>query len=204
MVELLAKGTAGSLTPAESEELATLLNAPLMERRVGFVSRRDFAPTDVAARIQAIDLFSRIGEPVDLNLSMGVERVGSWPEAVASCSAVHWENVELEAQNQLTSWLHDYDRENYRKWNQLVIDFKATVINPVTEGQLSPFVAARGLPVEVIHCTQWDLLGALMANAYLPSGHRCFFFMELLEVYEAGHFPCGWNGEWPAGKLVVF
>jgi hypothetical protein len=43
-----------------------------------------------------------------------------------------------------------------------------------------------------------------MANAYLPSGHKCFYFLELFEVYEAGHFPCGWKGEWPAGKLVVF
>jgi hypothetical protein len=43
-----------------------------------------------------------------------------------------------------------------------------------------------------------------MENAYLGSGHSCFFFLELLTVYEAGHFPCGWVGDWPRGKLVVY
>jgi hypothetical protein len=43
-----------------------------------------------------------------------------------------------------------------------------------------------------------------MANSFLASGHRVFFFLELLGVYEAGHFPCGWRGEWPLGSLVVF
>jgi hypothetical protein len=51
---------------------------------------------------------------------------------------------------------------------------------------------------------QWDILAALMEHAYLGSGHRCFFFLELLSVYEAGHFPCGWIGPWPQGKLVVY
>ena len=43
-----------------------------------------------------------------------------------------------------------------------------------------------------------------MENSYLSSGHRCFFFLELLMVYEAGHFPCGWRGDWPDGKLIVY
>jgi hypothetical protein len=48
------------------------------------------------------------------------------------------------------------------------------------------------------------ILGALMENSYLGSGHTAFFFLELFLVYEAGHFPCGWVGEWPHGALRVF
>jgi hypothetical protein len=43
-----------------------------------------------------------------------------------------------------------------------------------------------------------------MENSYLQSGHSAFFFLELLTVYESGHFPCGWQGEWPQGKLLVY
>ncbi|HKD26343.1 MAG TPA: hypothetical protein VKC66_10620 [Xanthobacteraceae bacterium] len=52
--------------------------------------------------------------------------------------------------------------------------------------------------------TTWDVLGALMENSYLSSRHQAYFFLELLWVYEAGHFPCGWLGDWPDGKLVVY
>jgi len=46
-------------------------------------------------------------------------------------------------------------------------------------------------------------LGALMGNSYLDTHHPAHFFLELLWVYEAGHFPCGWLGDWPSGKLIV-
>lgn len=40
----------------------------------------------------------------------------------------------------------------------------------------------------------WDVVGALVCSAYLdrkpPTG-----MLRLLDVYEAGHFPVGWNAE---------
>lgn len=32
----------------------------------------------------------------------------------------------------------------------------------------------------------------------------CTYFRECLSWFEAGHFPCGWDGEWPDGRLRVF
>jgi hypothetical protein len=206
--ELMAKGQAGRLNPAETEDLAQLLNAPILEPFAnpppGFVSNRSFAPSDIHGRLRAIDWFSRCGEPLLLNLSMPVMQVSGWPEAVASCTDGIWENVELEAQNQLTLWLHQHDRQNYQRWNELVSDFRSAVLNPLTEKRWEPYRRQHDLDVAVVHSAQWDALGALMENAYIESGHCCFFFLELLSVYEAGHFPCGWVGEWPQGKLVVY
>ncbi len=36
--------------------------------------------------------------------------------------------------------------------------------------------------------------------------HRidCTYFREQLQWFHAGHFPCGWEGEWPVGKIRVF
>lgn len=206
--EPMANAQAGGLSAARAEELARLLNAPILapldNPPPGFVSDRSFAPSDIPGRLRAIDWFSRCGEPLSLTFSMPVEQVSSWPKAVRSCKGRVWENVELEAQNQLTVWLHQHDRVNYRRWNDLVAEFKATVLNPLTEDRWEPYCRQHGLDIAVVHSVQWDALGALMENAYLGSGHRCFFFLELLSVYEAGHFPCGWVGEWPHGKLVVY
>jgi len=206
--ELLAKGQAGQLSPAETEELARLLNAPVLDSLVnpppGFVSKHAFASSDVAARVRGINWFSRCGKPLALDLTMKVERVGSWPEAIESCTDVAWANVEMAAQNQLTVWLHNHEREKYQSWNNLVVSHKSEVIDPLTEQQFVPFQTGHGLDIVLVHSVQWDILGALMENSFLGSGHSAFFFLELLWVYEAGHFPCGWRGQWPEGNLVVF
>jgi hypothetical protein len=56
----------------------------------------------------------------------------------------------------------------------------------------------------VLYSIRWDILGALMANSYMFTGHRAHFFLELLLVYEMGCFPCGWRGEWPSGEPLVY
>jgi hypothetical protein len=206
--ELLAKAQAGALTPEEVEEMARLVNAPLLEPlenpRPGFASKRDFAPSDVPGRLGAIDWFASCGEPASFDLSMAVERAESWAQTLWYLTDPAWGYVEMEAQNQLTRWLHEYDRDNYQNWNGLVVGHKEALLNRLSEEKWIPYQQAHGLDVAVAHFALWDALGALMENSYLGSGHRCFFFLELLTVYEAGHFPCGWRGEWPEGALVVF
>jgi hypothetical protein len=115
-----------------------------------------------------------------------------------------WENVELEARNQLTIRLHQRDRENYQNWNTLVAEHKAGVLDRLTDEKWIPYQQSRGLDIAVVHSVQWDVLGALMEDSYLGSRHRCFFFVELLSVYETGHSPCGWRGEWPQRTLVAY
>jgi len=170
----------------------------------GFVSTLSFDETDLASRVRAIPWFTRCGPPLDLDLTMPTERVRDWPTAIASCKDPAWENVELEAQNQLTLWLHTYARTEYQKWNDIVLGHKAAVLNPLIELEIAPFQRRHGLDIALVHSVQWDILGALMENSYLRMGHKAYFFLELLMVYEAGHFPCGWAGEWPHGSLRVF
>jgi hypothetical protein len=65
--ELLDMAQRGRLTPEESEELVTMLNAPVMHpagHEVGFVSKHTFEPSDLRARIEAIRWFTKSGEPL--------------------------------------------------------------------------------------------------------------------------------------------
>jgi hypothetical protein len=208
LAELLAKAQNSLLSEAETEELARFLNAPILDPLTnpppGFVSKYSFSPSDLTARLQVIDWFSHCGEPVHLDLTMEVKRLAGWAEVMESCSGVSWENVQLEAQNQLSIWLHQNARERYRTWNEVVIKHKAAVIEPLSREKWVPFQQANGLEVRFVYCVEWDVLGALMENSFLDTGHQCFFFLELLTVYEAGHFPCGWRGNWPDGKLLVY
>jgi hypothetical protein len=206
--ELMAKRQKGRLTAPEAEEFVRLLNGPILDPLdkppAGFVSSRAFVPSDVPGRLRAIDWFTRCGKPFSPILSMPVVQVSAWHEAVARCTDGAWENVELEARNQLALWLHQHDRQNYQHWNELVGGFTSSILNPLTEARWEPYRLQHGLDVAVVHSVQWDILGALMENVYLDSGHHCYFFLEVVSVYEAGHFPCGWVGEWPQGNLVVY
>src|SRR5262245_61397480 len=104
LAELFAIAQRGRLTPEESEELATMLHAPLMAstEQPGFVSKYAFEPSDLPARIKGIQWFSRCGEPLALDLTMEIESVCSWSAAMQTRQSSAWADVKLDAQNQLT------------------------------------------------------------------------------------------------------
>ncbi|WP_254508446.1 hypothetical protein [Anatilimnocola floriformis] len=201
LAELLAKK---QLTPAEMEEFLTLQSKRVYEPQSNdFVSKHQFAKTDIAERLKAIDWFANCGKPAVLDLTMPVVQVASWKEAVASCQEAEWENAQLEARNQLSGWLHVHARKEFQEWNNRVDQHKV-ILASLIDTHWKPCFDSRNLPDELLHTIKWDILLALTEESYLSTGHRCFFFHELLLVYEAGHFPCGWIGEWPAGKLVIY
>jgi len=170
----------------------------------GFTSRHTFCVTDVRQRIRSTKWFVHCGKPLSLDLTMPVHQTGNWHDAVRHCKSPEWEFAELEAQNQLTLWLHNNQPEEYEHWNQLVEEHKNNFLTPLLQQTIAPIQVRMDLPSCVIDSVSWDLLGALMENSYLSTGHRAYFFLELLQVYEAGHFPCGWEGGWPEGRLVVY
>jgi hypothetical protein len=73
---------------------------------------------------------------LDIELTMPVKSVDSWETAVEACSRTEWENIELEAQNQLSLWLHDNARERFQKWNEIVVDHKDTTVNTLIENKI--------------------------------------------------------------------
>ena len=184
------------------------LNAGMIEAVTnppsGFVSKHRYDQTDVEARLRVIDWFAKCGMPVTLDLTMPFRQLSCWAEAIECCTSIEWENSQLEAQNQLTLWLHLHDREHYQGWNDSVREHKKKTLDPLIERVIAPLLAKIVIePASLIPSVQWDILGALMENSYLASGHAAFFFLELLTVYEAGHFPCGWRGSWPQGELLI-
>ena len=169
-----------------------------------FASKFYFPVSDLESRLKTINWFENCGKPLDLNLSMSLNRVGCWEQAIEKCQTFEWENVTLEARNQLTVWLHFNDKANYQNWNKIVDAHKSTTLNSLIAEHIIPFQLNHNLDATFVHCVQWDILGALMENSFLKSGHHAFFFLDLLIVYEAGHFPCGWEGEFPNGSLLVY
>jgi hypothetical protein len=59
------------------------------------------------------------------------------------------------------------------------------------------------LPKEFVESVKWDLRAACMELEYadlVPPR----YFAERARWYLAGHFPCGWEGDFPEGCLIVY
>ncbi len=184
------------------------LNAGMIEAvtnpPLGFVSKHKFQSTDVYARVRKIDWFASCGSPLSVDLTMGIDSVDSWSDAMKECESDNWETATLEARNQLTIFLSKHHRDKYRNWNNISREHKDALVNTLVDDLIRPFQEQRGLSVSLVHSVQWNVLAALMELSYIEYNHQCFFFHELFMVYESGHLPCGWHGEWPNGSLVVY
>jgi hypothetical protein len=197
-----------SMTEDQLKALVNEVNRPIIEPLLnpprGYQSSLEFTESDLPAPIRAIKWFSRCGMPITAKASIPIRRAVDWGQAIALSKSDNWENTELEAQNQLTIWLCRNVPDQYQKWNDFVRQHKVDTITPIIEPAIKSFCRDQSIDESILNCVQWDILGALMENSYLYTGHKVFFFLELVMIYQAGHFPCGWTGRWPDGELYVW
>ena len=157
-----------------------------------------------AKELEKIDWLGRCGQPFSLQLTFPTTFVSSWSEAAQHYSDQAWEDATLEAQNRLTERLSAHHRVAYQNWNNVVQSAKERIVFPLTSRVWFPLAERLGLGKPLVDCISWDVLGAVMEHEYRDLADCPPFFQELLQVYRTGHFPCGWVGDWPSGKLVVW
>lgn len=128
--------------------------------------------------------------------------LSSWDEAIEHCTNSEWENLRLEMANQYCERLVERSPERFSKWNDIVLMLKPAVI-PFVQRKIAPFVQAFNLPKIFENSVQWDILHLCMeaeyADVFPPS-----FYSACAFYYSAGHFPCGWAGDFPKGRPVIF
>lgn len=128
--------------------------------------------------------------------------VSSWEEAMQRCASAEWENLCLEAVNQYRERLAEKDIHRLAQWNDLVAAVKQVIL-PMVERKIAAVVRVNSLPQVFGDTVQWDMLHVCMEAEYaevFPPG----FYASQAYWYLKGHFPCGWDGDFPNGKLVVF
>ncbi|MHC5538479.1 hypothetical protein ACYOEI_09640 [Singulisphaera rosea] len=149
-------------------------------------------------RLKHAEWFADVGRVVDGPFVL----VQSWDAAIASCSSQEWENLQLEASNQFAEHVSRKAPDLFRKWNKIVEELK-TVIVPLVQMKIDCVVQAERLPKMFEDAVQWDILGVCIEAEYAdvqPPG----FFASQAFWYVNGRFPCGWDGCFPAGKLILF
>ena len=128
--------------------------------------------------------------------------LSSWGEAIEHCCSVDWENLQLEAANQYRKRLSERDGGRLAKWNGIVDGIKPTT-TALVRRKFEAVCVAHRLPKIFEDTVQWDALHLCMEAEYAdvyPPG----FYASQAYWYVHGHFPCGWQGEFPAGRLIIY
>lgn len=50
----------------------------------------------------------------------------------------------------------------------------------------------------------YEFVSMLLAEIIVSDKIEGTYFREQLTWFHAGHFPCGWDGEWPLGRMRVY
>lgn len=148
--------------------------------------------------LEKAEWFSRVG----VKDTMAAIVLSSWQEAIKHCSSLEWENLVIEASNQYCERLVERSKERWRQWNKIVVELKK-ITEPFVRQKIEVVARKNNLPQVFENLVQWDILGVCLeaeyADVYPPS-----FYASQAYWYVNGHFPCGWKGEFPEGKLIIY
>jgi len=160
--------------------------------------------SDFVEHLELVPWFVNCGNPLPVTLIATCDRASSWAIAQKSFLEAEWEDVGNESQGRLTEYLTtSHPREYQGHWNRLVEEAKRALV-PIVNPAAEAVVKAHALDPIFIDCVQWDVLGAVMERSYKRFNPPLFYEDKVFLVYEAGHFPCGWVGQWPVGRLLVY
>ena len=132
-----------------------------------------------------------------------VHYVDSWESAVMEATAATYDDLKLAAANGFRRKLAEVTvGSDIGGWNQVVREIKRVVEQEIEE-RVGRVRIRNDLKGELVSVVKWDVVGGLAQAAfydYVPNG----FYLGLLYWYRAGHFPCGWRGVHPQGRLVIY
>ena len=131
-------------------------------------------------------------------------------QVLEKIEGLRWQNKFLEELASVTDRLFRYDMNKdedawiyssagkTKGWNQLTLELDC-VLSPSIERKLDALDLPDLIRVNVLN-TSIRMACVLCYRAYAPSP----FFEKMLEIYQAGHLPCGWNGPMAKGCFIVY
>lgn len=159
------------------------------------ISQRTLTTLD---ELENVHWFSNVGR-IDSEYPLFLT---TWEDAVKHCEGDEWETLCHEAANQYRARLLERDPERFRDWNSIAREVKQLSI-PLVLRKTQHVVEQEQLSKNFIDTVQWDIFHLCMESEYadvFPPG----FYASQAYWYVNGHFPCGWEGEFPSGRLIVF
>lgn len=157
---------------------------------------------EVVSAFMALDKtqwLQRVGEPVE---NSRIVVIHSWDEALtifASDDHRYNANGVLEASCERVDPIFEQIPEREAWWQKARVD-------------ADPYTALHwGIPdtlseehQELMFENLYEFVSMLLAEIIASPEANCTYFRDQLTWFHDGHFPCGWEGDWPNGRMRVF
>jgi hypothetical protein len=131
-----------------------------------------------------------------------VIQLSSWNEAISHCASLEWQDLKLEHANIISDSVRRASIDRYRRWNEVVRSVKPLVIAMVQD-KTAAVAEQQELPVVFTHAVQWDILHLCIECEYSDLCPPAFY-SDWAAWYVKGRFPCGWEGEPPEGRPIIY
>lgn len=148
-----------------------------------------------------LDWFHSAGRPIS---SSNIKRVTSWKDAFILSKDETWEFT-------LTSALDDVFIEIEKSmgsdvaavmWNKATRNLRKRIKSLLTSLRYPSGVTVPDTNL-LTPSIEWNILGDSLSTEFSEHHHN-HFFSDICQWYLAGRCPCGWEGDYPAGRLLVF
>lgn len=133
----------------------------------------------------------------------GVIIVSSWLEAVAHCAGPKWQAVHSDGHYFFAHEVQQANPERYSQWNAVKEWLRPIGYNLATE-KVKPILERDDLPDIVLECAKTDMFCFLVEAEFQDVIPKGGLYRALSFYYSRGHFPCGWEGDFPGGKLIIY
>jgi hypothetical protein len=160
---------------------------------------------EIYPHLEQIPWLSEIGQVSTAQFDFPATYVENSEAALSWFNSNLWADVKTEAQGDLTGYLSQHHYDAYGgHWNILAKQSRS-LVEKVVKTKLTEALIMKALPVEMLQAILVDINRAALEITYRKQFPRApQFFERLLKIYEVGRLPCGWNGGWPVGNVVVY
>ena len=152
--------------------------------------------------LEKIDWFCNCGNNIDFSYKHNLKKINSLNETVKLCNSIEWENFQLEKRNELTLFLNRTRKNESTEWNTITGGIKNYLNNGIFQSALEK-LKQSDLPDSIFASVEWDILSYYQEIAYekynIPT-----FYSQLIPIYKNGHIPCGYEGVFPNGTILVY
>ena len=149
-----------------------------------------------------INYFHNIGKSDTGGINFQCEYIDSLEKALKHLESRKWDLIQTERLGDISANLSKYHKEASRTWNDAVATVRA---------EIYPFVLEKveSLQIESSHISiikknvRYDII-AIATSIIYQDLYRSEFHKRILDIYMAGHLPCGWCGKSDRGYLIVY
>ena len=154
----------------------------------------------VAERLNGFAWGAAAGQPAQPSLTSWCRSVASADEARRLLESDAWEAWSSETHGTLADHLDRRCHQRYQDWRR--ISGKAKELLARHEPAIAQGLKSAGLDGEIpLDTVRWDVVAALVCAGFMDCGPPTDT-LKLLDVYEAGHLPVGWDGA--QARVLVF